>query len=213
MSKKIWMAAIGSLLLAATLATVVIAAPSQADLMDPPNPPGPRGGPGRDLLWGPPHLAGEITEIGDAQFTLATANNAEITIEVNGFTSYLGTLDSFGDLEVGLDVAVVGQRSGEGTLVARAVATREDLPLGTRLGGEVTAVGVDTLTIETRLGESFTFDVTPDTDFLSRENTVTSLGDIEVGDHVMVLFEQSTSGGLTANLILVGSPPTDAGSN
>ena len=213
MSKKTWIALLGALMLAATVASAAMAAPSQTERLDPPNPPGPRGGPGRGPLWGPPHLAGEITEIGDDQFTVTTANNNEVTIEVSELTSYLGALDSFSDLEVGLDVAVVGHRSGEGSLVARVVATRDDLPFGTRLGGEVTAVGADTLTIETPRGETFVFDVTADTDFLSRENAVLGLGDIEVGNHVMVFFEQSSSGGLAANVILVGGPPPDAGSN
>ncbi len=214
MSKKIWMAGLLALALTLAIAGIAAAAPSQAALLDPPNPPGPRGGPGRGPLWWPPHLSGEITEIGADQFTLTTASNKEVTVEVDEFTSYLGALDSFADLEVGLDVAVVGHRSGEGTLVARVVATRDDLPFGTRLGGEVTVVGSDTLTIATPIGETFTFDVNADTDFLSRENAVTSLSDIEVGDHVMVLFEQSSSGGLTANVILVGGPPpADASSN
>lgn len=214
MSKKILIGSLLALALTLVVATVASAAPSQADPLDPPNPPGPRGGPGCDPLWQAPHLAGEITEIGDEQFTITTANNNEFTIEVSEFTSYIGALSSFADLEIGLDVVVAGHRSGEGTLIARVIATREDLPFGTRLGGEVTAVGGDSLTIETPIGESFVFDVTADTDYLSRENAVTSLSDIEVGDHVIVLFEQSSSGGLTANVILVGGPPPeDAGSN
>lgn len=235
MSKKNWTAGLFALALTLGIVSVAAAAsPSQTDPalalsgptlaplgtaagigpQDPPNPPGPRGGPGRGPLWGRPHLSGEITAIGDEQFTLTTAGNNEVTVEVDESTSYLGSLDGFDDLEVGLDVAVAGQRSDERTVLARAVAARDDLPFGTRLGGEVTAVGTDTLSIETRLGESFTFDVTAETDFLSRDNSVAGLADIEVGDHVMVLFEQSDSGGLTANIIFVSVILSqDAGSN
>jgi hypothetical protein len=214
MSKKILIGGLVALALTAIIATVAIAAPSQSDLLDPPNPPGPRGGPGRGPMWEPPHLSGEITAIGAEQFTLTTVNNTEISVEVNEFTSYSGSLGSFADLEVGLDVAVAGHRSGEGSIEARVVLARDDLPIGTPMGGLVTAVGSDSLTIENPRGGTFTFDVTADTDFLSRENNVSSLSDVEVRDHVMVLFEQASGGGLTANVIMVGGPaPVDQGSN
>jgi hypothetical protein len=214
MSKKILLGGLVALALTAIIATVALAAPSQADPGDPPNPPGPRGGLGRGPMWEPPHLSGEITDIGTDQFTLTTVNNTEVSVEVNEFTSYLGSLGSFADLEVGLDVAVAGHRSGEGSVEARVVITRDDMPIGTPMGGEVTTVGSDSLTIENPRGGTFTFDVTADTDFLSRENNVASLGDIEVGDHAMVLFEQSTSGNLTANVIMVGGPaPVEQGNN
>ncbi len=214
MSKKIFIGGLVALALTAIIATVALAAPNQTDPVDPPNPPGPRGGPGRGLLWEPPHLSGEITGVGENQFTLTTEGNITVTVEVSDLTSYLGSLDSFSDLEVGLDVAVAGRRSGEGSVDARVVIARDDLPIGTPLGGEVTAVGGDSLTIETPRGETFTFDVTADTDYLSRENNVSSLSDIDVGDHVLVLFEQASSGGLTANVIMVGGPaPLRSGSN
>lgn len=175
-----------------------------AGLQDPPNPPGPRGGPGRGPFWEAPHVGGEITAMGEEQFTLTTEGNLSFSIDVTDLTSYLGSLESFSHLQVGLDVVVAGHRSGEGTFTARVIIARDDMPLGIPFGGEVTAIGSDTLTIQTRRGETLTFDVTTDTDFLSRDNNVTSLSDIEVGDHVLVLFEQATSGGLTANVILVG---------
>lgn len=206
MSKKILIGGLVALALTAIVATVALAAPNQSGPLDPPNPPGPRGGPGRGPMWEPPHLSGEITAVGADQFTLTTEGNQAVAVEVTEFTSYLGSLDSFADLEVGLDVAVAGHRSGDGGVEARVVITRDDLPIGTPMGGEVTAVGSDSLTVENPRGGTFTFDVSADTDFLSRENNITSLGEIEVGDHVMVLFEQSSSGTLSANVIMVGGP-------
>lgn len=211
MSKKILVGGLVALALAVIIATVALAAPSQADPLDPPNPPGPRGGPGRGPMWEPPHISGEITAIGTDEFTLTTEGNQAIAVNVTEFTSYLGSLDGFADLEVGLDVAVAGRRSGEGTVEARVVVTRDDLPVGTPIGGEVTAVGSDSLTIENPRGGTFTFDVTADTDFLSRENNVASLGDVETGDHVLVLFEQASGGSLSANVIMVGGPAPESG--
>jgi hypothetical protein len=213
MSKKIVFATLLALVLAAGLAVVAYAAPGQTDPLDPPNPPGPRGGAGRGPMWWPPHLAGEVSTIGEDQFTLITTDNNTFTVEVNDLTSYIGGLESFADLEVGLDVAVVGHRSGEGSLVARVVATRDDLPIGIPIGGEVTAVGADSITIETPRGQTFSFGVSAETDYLSRENDVESLADIEVSDHVMVLFEQSGEGSLVANLIMVGGPADGAMGN
>ncbi|MEX1247617.1 MAG: DUF5666 domain-containing protein [Anaerolineales bacterium] len=202
MSKKIWIAGVIALALLIGSAAVAAAAPAA----DPPNPPGPRGGPGRGPGW-PPHLSGEILSVGDDQFTMQGPWGSEVTVEVDEFTSYLGSLESFADLEVGAEVAVAGHRGGEGGLVARVVVLREELPMGTQIGGEVTATSGTTLTIETRRGESFFFNMTSATEFLSRENAVQGLADIEVGDHVMVLFEQASNGTLSANLVIVAGPP------
>lgn len=210
MSKKIWIAGVLALALGLIVAGAALAAPSQTDLQDPPNPPGPRGGSGRGPEW-PPRLIGEITEIGEEQFSLEGPRGTEFTVEVDEYTSYLGTLVSFDDLEVGMSVAVAGHRSGEGSLVARILVAQDDLPLGTRIGGEVTAIsGTTQLAIETRDGQSFRFSVSAATEFLSRENEVQSLADIAVGDHVTVLYEQTSSGTLAANVIFVAGPPPEA---
>lgn len=203
MSKRFWLAALLAVGSLASVAGVAVAAPNQDPALDPPNPPGPRGGPGRGLNR-PHHILGEIIEIGENEFTIEGRTGAEITVEVTELTSYLGALESFDDLEVGMIIGVAGHRSGEGSLVARAIASENDIPLGTRMGGEVTSVGNSSLTIENRRGMTFTFNVTAETEFLSRENEVDGLEDIEVGDHVLVLFEQIDDGTLTAKVIAVG---------
>jgi len=207
MSKKVWIAGLISLVLVLAVAGAAVAAPQFAEPADPPNPPGPRGGPGRGPGFRPPHLTGEITELGDDQFTMTLRIAATITVEVDEQTQYIGSLDSFADLEEGMQVAVAGKRSGEGTLLAKVLMNTADKPLGTRIGGEVTAVGSNSLTIETPNGEKFVFNVDSGTDFLSRENAVNSLADIQMGNHVKVLFEQTASGTLTANLIVVAVGP------
>jgi len=133
MSKKNWTAGLFALALTLGIVSVAAAAgPSLADPsalsgstfaplgaaagigpQDPPNPPGPRGGPGRGPLRGRPHLSGEITAIGDNQFTLTTAGNNEVTVEVDESTSYLGSLDGFDDLEPFV-LDVVGDEACEG---------------------------------------------------------------------------------------------------
>jgi hypothetical protein len=133
----------------------------------------------------------------------------DITVTVGDTTSYIGSLTAFADLHVGDEVAVDGRRS-EGGLEARVIIDADSLPLGIPVGGEVTTVTSSKLTIELRDGLSFSFTVDASTDFLSRDNAATSIADVKVGDHVVVVFDQATSGTLTANLILVGGePPAD----
>ncbi len=176
----------------------------------PGNPPGPRGGPGRGALWQAPHITGEITAIADGQFTMTGREaDKELTVLIDEETAYIGTAESLSDLAVGDEVAVAGHRGDEkGTLQARVIVLASDLPLGVPVGGEVTAATSSELTIELRDGLSLSFAVDSGTDFLSRDNSATSITDVLVGDHVMVVYEQTASGTLTANLIVVaGEPP------
>lgn len=202
MSKKIWIAGLLALALVVGVAGVAIAAP-RLDTEEAPPPPQGRG------ERRPPHVLGEITELGDNSITMEIRPSLELTVEVTEFTVYLGSLESFDQLEVGMVIAVMGHRSGEGTLEARAIVAEEDLPLGTRIAGEVTAVTSSTIAIETRSGEAFRFNVVSSTEFLSPENDVQSATDIAVGDHVTIFFVQAANGTLTANVISVGAGPQD----
>lgn len=217
MSKKIWIAGLIALALVLGVVGVAAAATDQSAqssvVADPPfpeNPPGPMGGPGAGPLWHHPRLKGEIISIGADQFTISGPNDKHIVVEVDDLTSYIGSLEDFADLHVGDQVAVEGHRSGEGTLIARVIVLTEDLPLGIPMPGKVTSVTSGKLTIEVREGLSLSFTVISDTDFLSKDNHVQSISDVQVGEHVLVLFEQTSSGTLTANLILVGQPPEGA---
>jgi hypothetical protein len=220
MSKKVWIAGLLALALVVTVVGVAAAAAPAASaqaigVLDrggfyPTNPPGPRGGPGAGPQWQPPHLKGEIISIASTtSFTMSGPDDHDITVTVGDTTSYIGSLTAFADLHVGDEVAVDGRRS-EGGLEARVIIDADSLPLGIPVGGEVTAVTSSKLTIELRDGLSFNFTVDASTDFLSRENAVTSISDVKVGDHVVVVFDQASSATLTANLILVGGePPAD----
>ena len=201
MSKKIWFAGLLTLVLVLTIAGVAYAGSTD---QHPGNPPGSRGGRGQGL-------GGEVIAVGDDQFTLLLRNNVEVTIEVTEDTSYLGDLESFDDIEVGLTVRVAGQRSGDESIQARAVALAPYLGQ-TRAHGEVTGVASDSLTIETRDGEIYTFVVTADTEFHSRDGSVESLSDVNAGDLVVVLYEEDGDD-LVALLIGVRQPLQDGSGN
>jgi hypothetical protein len=220
MSKKVWIA--GRLALASVVTVVGVAAAAApavsaqaTGVADPPgpggNPPGPRGGPGAGPAWYAPRLKGEIISIaGTTSFTMSGPDDHDITVEVGDKTSYIGSLTKFSDLHVGDEVAVEGRRSGEGSLEARVIIDADSLPLGIPVGGVVTAVTSSKLTIKMRDGLTMSFALDNGTDYLSRDKAQTTAADVKVGDHVVVVFEQTASGTLTANLILVGGqPPAD----
>lgn len=173
-----------------------------------PNPPGPQGGPGRGQLWQAPHIIGEILTIDGQQLTMSGRGDDELTVLLTSETSFIGSAESLADLAVGDEVAIAGRRGDEeGTLEARVVMLAADLPLGTPMGGEVAAVGSDSITLSLRGGQSFTFAVSAATDYLSRENEVQALAHIEVGQSAVVVFSQAADGSLIANLIVVGGQP------
>ncbi len=65
--------------------------------------------------------AGRITAIGDRSFTIQTRNQGSLTFVVDESTVYKsreGKIDSFDDLEVGMNVGVGGVRQDEGLLKA-----------------------------------------------------------------------------------------------
>ncbi len=219
MSKKVLFSGLLALaLLVAVVGVAAAAAPAASTRavgeVNPPgpggNPPGPRGGPGAGPLWQAPRLKGEIISIAATSFTMTGPNGRDVTVEVDATTSYIGSLTAFSDLHVGNEVGVAGRRSGEGALLARVIIDVDSLPLGIPVGGEVTAVTSTKLTIEMRDGLTFSFTIDSGTDYLSRDNAATTIADVKVGDKVGVVFDQSSSGTLTANLILVGGqPPAD----
>jgi preprotein translocase subunit YajC len=202
MSKKnLLFAGVIALILVASVAGAALAA-SGDDLPGVLNGPGAPGGPGRGGRVG--HLRGEITAISDEEFTLETEEGEEYTFMVDDQTRYFGDLESFDDLEVGLSVAVAAMRNGEDTALAKAVGAG-DIVDATRAHGEITDIGADSLTIETRDGDSLTFVVDGDTQFVSRDGSVTSLEDLEVGDHAMVAYEEDGAD-LIALVIGSGGP-------
>jgi len=197
--KNVWIIALLALVMIFGIAGTAIAASDESPATHP-------GGPGKGKRN--PKGMGEVTSVGSDQFTIETRNGTEVTVLVDDDTRYFGDLESFNDIEVGLQVAVMGAREGDQTISAKAVGSGE-FPLGKRAGGEVTAVDSDSLTIENRDGESLTFQVDGETLFFSRNDEIDSLSDIEVGDHARVHYEEASDGTLIAKSIAAGTPKED----
>ena len=67
--------------------------------------------------------------------------------------------------------------------------------------GEVVSVGIDRLTIEARDGQQYTFLVSENTRFLSRERQITSLADINEGMYLFIAGKDQGNGTYQAGLI------------
>lgn len=139
---------------------------------------------------------GEVTQINNRQSTFAIVTHAgkTLTFRVDDSTRFAGIIASLADMEKGLKVAVLAVEQKDGTLLAKLVGARnpENIQFD-RVGGQISAVGADSLTIITRGGESRTFAVTDETRFASRGQSYHSLDGLEVGLPVIILVDRDGS--------------------
>ena len=120
--------------------------------------------------------AGEITGVvpGQGTFTILTRKGDELEFQTNENTKFRSpnsSVEDIHDLNKGMKAFVAAAKQDDGTLIALMVAAgnpkdRPDRPrLDVKVGGEVTAVGASSLTIQTRKGESISFSVNDSTQF------------------------------------------------
>ncbi len=155
--------------------------------------------------------AGTISEVNptDGTFTLGTRQGEAWTIAVDentNFNSRAGEIESVDDLLPDMVAMVYGNSQDDGIfLAARVVAgNAEDLPnYDVKALGQITDVGADTLSLQSRNGEELTFLVDEETKFRSRESEVSGLSDLEAGASVLVGAYETEDGQLLAKLIFV----------
>jgi hypothetical protein len=155
---------------------------------------------------------GEITNVApsDGVFTLRTRADEELEIHVSEQTRFLsrdGDIQGIEDLEVGMLAQVQGVKGPAVQLNALRVAagSPEDRP-GIRAMGQISAIGDDSFTLETRQGRSITFEVDESTKYRSRDGRVTSFDDLEVGMKAAVAGDQIAGGAYKAVVVGVGAP-------
>ena len=145
--------------------------------------------------------AGEITGAvpGQGTFTILTRNGDEIKFQTNEntkFRSQNSSVEGIHDLKKGMKAFVAAAKQDDGTLIALMVAAgnMEDRPnrpeLDVKVGGEVTAVGASSLTIQTREGESISFSVNDSTHFKG----ISALDELEVGMKAAVGANETDDG-------------------
>lgn len=181
------------LVMALSTAAAAYAAPGDGDTA------GRDGGPRHGRGHG---LGGEVTAVSDSDLTLVTPNDDTFTVTVTDETEIrliaTGEDGTLGDIAVGDNVKVKGRPNEEGTVEAKAIAVE---PEGDKVGGKVTAVENDTLSVETREG---TGAIVVDANTVIRIGEETgSLADITEGMGVTAYGETQDDGSLAANLILV----------
>lgn len=138
---------------------------------------------------------GEVTAVGANSFTLNMSDGEALIFQVDGSTQYFGEVQSLADLQAGMQAGVAAKKLDDGTLLAVAVRVRAER---IRHAGEVTVVGGNSLTLKTRQGETLTFGVDANTKFLSRDGSVNSLADVEVGMIAVVCAKQLEDGSYLA---------------
>ncbi len=142
-------------------------------------------------------------------FTLETRQGDDLIIAVDEntiFNSRAGEIESLNDLTVDMVAMVYGSSQDDGVFLAtRLVAgDTDDLPnYDVKAIGQVTEVGVDSVSLQPRNGEEMTFLVDEETTFRSRGNELTSLGDFEEGSFALVGAYETDDGQLLAKLIFV----------
>jgi len=154
---------------------------------------------------------GQVTSIGNGQFTIETRNGEQRTFQVDDRTRYRSkekTELTFSDLETGGWVAVVTGRFLNARDLARLVVLLpadfdpEQLD-GAR--GKVSAVNLaaSEFTIEDQQGQKTV--VTTDEETIFR-GQVTSLADLKAGMAVGVIAKETTGDGLVARTVRAGDP-------
>ena len=150
---------------------------------------------------------GQVTAIGDGQFTLLLSDGREVTVRVDEQTRFRqagGGEATFGDLTVGRWVAGVGRPTDqEGVFLARVVVLLpEDFDpsqrLGARAAGRVVRVDAEggTFVLDTRQGE-----VTVAVNEATRFRGIASLGDLQPGMFAAAAGEKQDDGTLLARVV------------
>jgi len=154
----------------------------------------------------PDHLraAGQVQTINSENqtFALQTREGETLAFQTGERTKYRGEgVEGFDDLSNDMLALVVAipQESGPPLALMVAAGNPKDRPdrprLDVKVGGEVTAVGASSLTIETRNGESILFSVSADTHYKGisgfselEVGMMAAVGAIETDDGLLAVF-------------------------
>jgi hypothetical protein len=162
-------------------------------------------------------VAGTITAVDPSAGTFGLQSRAGesytfyVTSETR-FKSRDGSINSLADLQPEMLAIVVAIRNDAGLLQALGVGatTPQPRPELTRHLGTVTAVSpqAGTLTIETRSGESLTFQTSERTRYRSKDGSIQGLGDIEV-DMLALVVAAEVDGGLPLAVVIAAADKDD----
>ncbi|MGZ8438722.1 MAG: DUF5666 domain-containing protein [Candidatus Limnocylindrales bacterium] len=163
------------------------------------------GGAGLDLRGGF-RLGGfgdiTISAIDGSSLSLKTDDGWTRTITVGSSTTITrgGQTIAVGDLKVGDRIVFAETKASDGTYTISQV--RVVLPI---VGGQVTAVGTDSITVDQKGGGSAIIHVSASTTYDVNGNTSAKLSDITVGSFVIAEGTQRSDGSLDASTVHAGT--------
>lgn len=142
-----------------------------------------------------------ISAINGSSLSLETEDGWTRTITVGSSTTITkgGETIAVGDLAVGDQIGFSQERASDGTYTITAI--KVVLP---SIGGEVTAIADNTITVTHKDGTTGTIHVDGDTTYQVNGTTGQALSDIEVGDFVVADGSLRTDGSLDADAVHSG---------
>ena len=164
------------------------------------------GGPGMDFRGGF-RLGGfgdiTISAIDGSNLSLKTDDGWTRTIAVGSSTTITkgGQTIAVGDLKVGDQIVFGETKETDGSYTINQI--KVVLPV---IGGRVTAVGTDSITVDQKGGDSATIHVSASTTYDVNGNTGAKLSDITVGSFVVAEGTQRSDGSLDASAVHAGTP-------
>jgi hypothetical protein len=165
------------------------------------------GGPGGDMRGGIGFRLGgfgdiTITSIDGSNLSLKTDDGWTRTITIGSSTTITrgGQTIAVGDLKVGDQIVFGEKRETDGSYTIGQV--RVVLPV---IGGQVTAIGADSITIDQKGGASATIHVSSATTYDVNGNESAKLSDITVGSFVVAEGTQRSDGSLDASAVHAGT--------
>jgi hypothetical protein len=162
------------------------------------------GGPGVGMHGGFKLGFGEITisAIDGTNLSLKTDDGWTRTITVGSSTTITkgDQTIAVGDLKVGDQIVFGETKASDGSYAIHQV--RVVLPV---VGGQVTAVGTDSITVDQQGGGSATIHVSAGTTYDVNGNTGAKLSDITVGSFVIAEGTQRSDGSLDASTVHAGT--------
>ena len=144
--------------------------------------------------------AGEITTVDPAasSFGMKTRRGESLTFQTDGSTQYFGQVECLADLQPGMLALVGAKQLEDGSYLAVRVTAHEKPQVDVKAAGRVTAIDASSFTIRGRDGNTYTFQVTPETRFRSRGGLVKGLKDLRLGMGVGVAAQETDGGQLRA---------------
>jgi len=161
----------------------------------------------------PKRYAGTIDQVilTARTFVLSTRQGSELTFAVNEntqFTSPNNEILDLSDMKAGMVAIVIAIPKDDGT--SNNVATRimvgekTDFPnFAIKVGGKISALDEDSLTIHTRRDVILVIQITDKTKFRGRSD-IKTLDDLEIGMNIFIAGQELETGKLFAQWVIVG---------